>query len=432
MMLESTGRIVRYGLLLVAGFACGCSSPSSGGEQVGQTTQPLSNDVQLAQAHGFEAAIAVESWAKDRLDLVARDRSGKLFLKSWLGGTWEPPNSWAPLGGPIEGAAELVSWGKDRLDIFARQADGNVYIKSWVADHWVPSQQGWATLGAPAGTRAVGHVSGVSWSPNHLHLLVSGADGMQYFKAWDGPNNRWVPSQLGWDSLGGPMVGDSKMVSWGPDRLDVFARKADGNLYIKSWVGGGWVPAGTDWAPLGAPSGASISGNVTAVSWALNRLHVFVPATDGHVYSKAWNGSWVPSQLGFVDLGPAVGNVEPVAWAENRLDLFARQADGSIGIKSWTGGGWVPSQTGWNSLDTAPPAFDINGRPSVISWAPNSLHLLAPATNGNVYLKAWSGALGCPVRPAGCHWACREVRWESINRSCRASGATAPCTTNRC
>ena len=57
----------------------------------------------------------------------------------------------------------------------------------------------------------------VSWGPNRLDVFAQGTDDALWHRWWDG--TRWG----GWESLGGSIVGQPEAVCWGPNRIDVFA-----------------------------------------------------------------------------------------------------------------------------------------------------------------------------------------------------------------
>ena len=266
-------------------------------------------------AAGVDLAVkpAAVSWGSNRIDILAGGSDHMLYIKSWTGTEWfpAPAADWNQLGGPFLGAPEVVSWGSGRLDILVRNNDGSLSLKSWTGTAWAPSTSGFADMGAPAGASIVAQPSIESWAANRLDMFVAATDGQVYIKSWTG--SQWVPSQTGWNPLGAPpggIVGAPKAISWGPDRLDIFARgRNDGQLYIKSWTGsaGGWVPAQTaDWNPLGAPPGGAVAQPPEVVSWAADRLDIFVTGIDGQLYTKSWAGStvgWVPSQTGWNPLG---------------------------------------------------------------------------------------------------------------------------------
>jgi hypothetical protein len=73
--------------------------------------------------------------------------------------------------------------------------------------------------------------SAVSWSANRLDIFGLGTDNQAYHKAWDG--SQWLPSQSGWEAIGGVFNSPLSAVSWGPNRLDIFGLGTDNQLYHK-------------------------------------------------------------------------------------------------------------------------------------------------------------------------------------------------------
>ncbi|HYP91552.1 MAG TPA: hypothetical protein VEQ59_25465, partial [Polyangiaceae bacterium] len=205
-----------------------------------------------------------------------------------------------------------------------------------------------------------------SWGPQRIDIFARGLDDGLLTKSWD--TNQWAPSQIDYASLGGPTVGAPSVVSWGPQRIDAFVRGVDSKLYIKSLTGGVWI----GWASLGSPSPTvGVGARPAAVSWGPNRIDLIAPGTDRMLYIKSWTGSsWVPGQLADWNPlgGPIVGAPEAVSWGPDRLDIFVRKDDGNLYIKSWTGSTWVPSQSQFALLG-APAGAQIAAQPSVESWA---------------------------------------------------------------
>src|ERR1051325_9535162 len=77
-----------------------------------------------------------------------------------------------------------------------------------------------------------------------------------------------------WESLGGVLYSGPDACSWGPGRLDIFAKVAAGNINHKWLDNGQWH----DWESLGTPVGGQFSGIVTdpsAVSWGKDRVDIF-------------------------------------------------------------------------------------------------------------------------------------------------------------
>lgn len=82
-----------------------------------------------------------------------------------------------------------------------------------------------------------------------------------------------------WSSTNGPAV-----ASWGPHRLDVFARGADNTLYPNSWTGSAW----TGWRQV---SPTPIGSDPAAVSWGTNRIDVFALGAGDQMYTMSRSGS---------------------------------------------------------------------------------------------------------------------------------------------
>jgi hypothetical protein len=78
-------------------------------------------------------------------------------------------------------------------------------------------------------------------------------------------------------------VGSPAACSWGPDRIDVFARGADGGLWHRWYEPAGWQ----DWERLPV----SIASDPAATSWGPNRIDVFGRGQDGQLVHAAWDGS---------------------------------------------------------------------------------------------------------------------------------------------
>jgi hypothetical protein len=79
-------------------------------------------------------------------------------------------------------------------------------------------------------------------------------------------------------------MSDPAAVSWGANRIDVFARGTDDAMWQKSWDGQKW----SSWQSRG---GALTSGPA-ASSCASGHLDVFVVGSDYAMYRLGYAGSW--------------------------------------------------------------------------------------------------------------------------------------------
>ena len=141
-----------------------------------------------------------------------------------------------------------------------------------------------------------------------------------WHKWWNG--SKWS----GWEDLGGVIDGPPAAVSWGPNRIDCFARGTNNHMWHKWYAGSaGW----SGWEDLGGV----ISSGPAAASWAPNRIDTFVRGTDNHMWHKWWNGT---AWHGWEDLGGIIdGTPAAVSWGPNRIDCFARGMNSAMWHRWW-------------------------------------------------------------------------------------------------
>ncbi|HEY2176371.1 MAG TPA: hypothetical protein VGH85_21395 [Mycobacteriales bacterium] len=210
--------------------------------------------------------------------------------------------------------------------------------------------------------------------------------------------------------VGAARASSGPVVSWAANRLDVFVLGTDRQLYHKWWGGSAWGPSLTSYEPLGG-----ICESVPqAVAWGPNRLDVFVTGTDSALYHKWWDGSaWGPSVTGYERQGGiCLGDPRVVSWGANRLDVFVLGTDRALYHKWWNGSSWGPSLTGYERQGGV-----ILGQPEVVSWGPNRLDVFVLGTDRALYHKWWDGSSWGPSltgyeRLGGiCMSAPRAVSW---------------------
>ena len=238
-------------------------------------------------------------------------------------------------------------------------------------------------------TTGIGKTSVVSWGPERLDIFVIGTDAALYHKYWS-PSTGWGPSVTDYERLGGIVIGNPITISWAFERLDIFVVGTDGALYHKYWSPStGWGPSVTGYERLGGV----IVGSPTAVSWGPERLDIFVRGTDLALYHKYWSPStgWGPSVTGYDFLGGVcVADPVAVSWEFQRLDIFVIGTDQALYHKYWSPStGWGPSTTGYELLGGI-----ILGSPSAVSWAPERLDIFVVGTDRALYHKYWSPSTG--------------------------------------
>ena len=176
----------------------------------------------------------------------------------------EASAQWQSLFGSMVSAPSLVSWGPGRLDVFALGSGDHRVHHKWAARQ-TDGQMQWAPFGQH-GTRR----SETRWTrrsspspargPERLDIFARGGAGdvvhMFYDPTVPDTLGGWGPSRSGqvqWESLGGQILGSPVAVSWGPQRIDLFAVGTNNYIYTKHWDGHHWQPThGGGWAgPLG-------------------------------------------------------------------------------------------------------------------------------------------------------------------------------------
>ena len=222
---------------------------------------------------------------------------------------------------------------------------------------------GWESLGGVITSTP----NAVSWGPNRLDIFARGTDSALWHRWWNGSS--WG----GWESLGGAIQSEPRAVAWGPNRLDIFAVGNDHALWHRWWDGSAW----RGWESLGGV----LTSEPSVVSWGPNRLDVFARGTNHALWHRAWDGS---SWTAWQSLGGIITSApDAVSWGPNRLDVFARGGDSALWHRWWNGSSWG----GWESLGGA-----ITSEPRSVAWGPNRLDIFAIGTNHSLWHRWWNGS----------------------------------------
>jgi hypothetical protein len=235
-------------------------------------------------------------------------------------------------------------------------------------------------------------------------------------KRFDGQT--WSPSPLGWENLGGEFTATPAVVAWdtGTSHLDIFAPGLNQGMFHKARDNFTWLPSPLGWEDLG---GGFRPVAPAVASWGANRLDIFsVGLPPSGVQHKWWDGQmWQPSQFGWEDLGglglgpTATPAATPAAttWGANRLDIFGISSDKSIAHKWWDGQTWQPSQLGWELLGGGflGPPWWFTGPLAAVGFPSGRVDVLCRAFDGAMYHKGWYRSIGSAQQdwhPSGLDW----------------------------
>ncbi len=313
-------RVDQYGTptagldVLIQEFNLG-SRPPSDGQTITVTVPPVVVQAGWSPWEQLDGVLkdspTVASWATNRLDVFVRGIDDALWHKVWDGSNW---TGWESLGGVLTSSPAAASWGENRIDIFALGLDREVWQQTWDGA-WL----GWFSQGggdvessglledSPAVTAS---------DSNELHLFVRTSGHNLKYKYWGGES--WSP----WDILGGaPIYSSPSVVSRGAGMLDIVARGESSQVLWRNALG--------DWISFDG----TIQDAPAITSWGPDRMDLFARGTDNNLYHSTWDPStsWSDwENLG----GPIYSSPAAVSWGPGRIDVFARGETGNL-IHIW-------------------------------------------------------------------------------------------------
>ncbi len=255
-------------------------------------------DWQLAACGGGSGGSGAES-----IEVVARSPDGDLLHMRQLGGgrpRFECLGAPAAVSGGraipvgIASPPAVCRGGGGRLDIFAVGQSGELLHAVRSGGEWAPFD----ALGAPDGASPLEAVAACGCGPSSIAVFRRGSAGDLLLKWWDGA--AWSR----YASLGSPQVPDPSYpavlapapltgppaaCSWGPARLDVFARGSFGDLVHACWDGADWSSFESLGLPVSAGQAVPLSGYVSACSAGEGVCDVLAGAVDGRLYHAVWS-----------------------------------------------------------------------------------------------------------------------------------------------
>lgn len=288
---------------------------------------------------------------------------------------------------PKTSSPALETWEGNSLAVYVRGEDDNVYKKYVTNGVW----GAWESLGAPVGKGPVSDPAIVSWAPGRSDVVVL-RDGIVYITS--------TPTWKTWQPLPAPPVAAASapvITSWGPDRLDVFLRGVDDQVYWESCSGGCSGNAG-NWSAWTAIYGGTIRGKPAAIARSGGIIDVFVHSMGDDLWSVRYTDSASPQWGGYAPLDttkllkwdPSCPDCcSPVAGSHDGTtsDVYIRTttdaiATGSVGTSGWSG------YTFLGGVSSGSPAVVAQVRTSKRT----DLVIIAPEENdtGDLHHGTWS------------------------------------------
>jgi hypothetical protein len=285
---------------------------------------------------------------------------------------------------PFDGDPVVAPSGDGRLELFVFGLQDGRLWHAWQAQ-WSNSSNwyGWCDMGLPGSWPATVGANG----DGTLALAVLNEISQVSYASQTAWSNGWsawtaLPSVPGGGLYAPGVAADAD------GRVQLFL--ASGHLYRIGQMS--WSNGWSGWQDHGPPSGARLSGFVTAACSGDGRIEVFaIDSDDGSMWNvrqtapssaySGWNAYGNPG-VALVDR-PALARS-----ADGRLELFVRGQDNRL-YHQWETTVGTFSWSGWNSFDvTTTPEFGFVDHPVVAPSADGRLELFLTGGDHNIY-HAW-------------------------------------------
>jgi hypothetical protein len=333
-----------------------------------------------------------------------------------------PPAGFPPPAFPQHGdsGGPLLCGGLIAGSQTATNSDGYNYFTALDSDPSLTLDTSWITnVAADYVNEPL--VSAITGGPNAFDLFVRGTDG-QVFHKWS-TGTAFGPSTYGWEPLGGYITGTPEAVTWGGNRIDVFARGGDSNpatdnadsrgLWQLAWTGSNWGWYGGLSADSGGngpngygPTSGKLIGHPSAVAWrGVQHLAVFGVDANQSVDYNFWDGSswssWSSMTHSDADTGQRITFLGPLKAVDmssiNPWGQFTNTAVFAVGTNHAlyiafanfvTNSGSGNTLSGWTNLGGY-----IQGGVSVVVNAVNAFDVFVKSNDNRVYHKAMDTSL---------------------------------------
>lgn len=251
------------------------------------------------------------------------------------------------------------------LDVPAGRTDPGAPIIQWDA-HSGANQRfelrladpGKTSIWRPHGGALTTTPAIVSWGPGRLDVFARGTDGAAWQVAYDGT---WRD----WRSMGGQFPAEVTALAPYAGRLDLFVRGMTGDVCQAWWDGSKW----NGWAS----HGGVITSNVCALAPFQGRWDVFVRGTDGALWQRWAHDGWSP----WTRLGGQITGTPTALYEGGRWYVFARGDDGALWLCA-TQPDWS-----WTRLDGG-----IIGEPAAVSCGAGCVDVFARAADNTLWTRS--------------------------------------------
>jgi hypothetical protein len=284
--------------------------------------------------------------------------------------------------------------GAQRIYAFARSRSDHLVVNYWDGNAWH-----WADQGTPPGVSLGGDPSAITYrdATNHQRIYVfnRGSDGQLYVNYWDGFQWRWADQ--------GTPPGVSIRVTpgtityqdgGGHQRIYAFMWATDGNMYVNYWDGSAW-----HWANQGTPPTTNVAGSPGVITYqdgaGVRRIYAFVRGNDRHLYVNYWDGAaWHWADQGAPPSTGVAFQSDPgvVTYRQGtnpqRIYAFVNGDSGHLFVNYWDGSRW-----NWADQGSPQSSFVIDTA-SVLTYQDGGvqrIYAFDSGQNGHLFVNYWDG-----------------------------------------
>jgi hypothetical protein len=191
--------------------------------------------------------------------------------------------------------------------------------------------------------------------------------------------SNWKVENIGIKVLGTPAVS-----SWQEGRLDVLIRSTDNRLFHRVYQNETWQ--GANWTDL--TDGKQMDTSPAAVSWGPNRIDLFAICGKQVHHRVFQNGSWVPwaeNLQGFTNDAPAAASSKAL-----RVDVLVHTSDNRMSRRYWEAG--VPG--GWQNWESiGGQTLNLMSAPAAVATAPNRVDCFGRNVNSRLIYTWYQGPI---------------------------------------
>lgn len=287
------------------------------------------------------------------------------------------------IGIKINGTPAVSSLREGRLDVFVRSLDNRLFYRAYENEAWQGA--GWTDFSD--GRRFETSPATVSWGPDKIDLFAVWNRQVQHRYFQGGGWSPWA------ETLGGITNDTPAAASWKQGRVDVLIRSAD-NFMSRCYWEGGWK----GWESVGGQR-ATLTSAPVAVATGPNRIDCFARGpNDGHLirasYQDGQRQEWTEIDNLTIRSAPAVTSA---ATADSgRVDVFIRGTDDILRHRIYytalrtgpTTSSWEQGST-WKDVNMT----QIFSAPAAIAWwsgnALKRIDIFAQGANNNLVHIRW-------------------------------------------